>query len=515
MEKTDLNRRKFLHLGALTVATGVGLDLLDSVCMAESGEVDKQSKDKPNVLFIISDDLRAELSSYGGKAITPNLDRLGNQGVRFDRSYCQYPLCNPSRTSMLFGRHLTKTRLFSNLAWIGDRHPDWISLPRWFKQHGYTTMRAGKIFHGPIDDTEAWSHGGQKRRWGDGPKPEPESFTDFTRSKPPQSPKMRPTQNRNVGWLVLEGENGEGYGDYNVADLAIDYLRHVKNQKEPWFIGCGFSEPHSPLEAPQRFFDMYDINDIELPPDYSEDIVVPEGFPAGSIRPRNADLFTDGHSTPEQAKETTLAYYASTSWMDWNAGRVLDELDRLGLSKNTIVVFWGDQGYQLGEKGKWSKAGSLWEQGCRVPTIIYDPGAKGNGKSSPRITQSIDFYPTLVDLCGLPMPEGLDGLSLRPLLNNPQATWDHPAFTVWSENGSTANSAIVPGATFTGVSVRTERWHYAEFFGRGPGAMLLDPINNPYEMTNLAGDPKYAEVVKELSALIKNFAGDMTAKTEP
>ena len=125
-------------------------------------------------------------------------------------------------------------------------------------------------------------------------------------------------QIRSVGWGVIEGENGEGYGDYMVADLTIEYLRRVKDQQEPWFIACGFSKPHSPLEAPKRFFDMYDINDIELPPDYSPNITVPEGFPIGSIRPRNADLFTRGQSTPEQAKEMILAYYASTSWMDWN-----------------------------------------------------------------------------------------------------------------------------------------------------------------------------------------------------
>jgi iduronate 2-sulfatase len=465
-----------------------------------------------NVLFIISDDLRAETGSYGGKAITPNIDRLAEQGVQFNRAYCQYPLCNPSRTSMLFGRHLNKTRLFSNRAWIGDRHPDWVSLPHWFKQQGYTTMRAGKIFHGGIDDTEAWSEGGEKRRWGDDPKPEPEGSTKQPRSKSSATADMTKEQ-RSDRWTILEG-NGEGYRDYMVADLTIEYLRRVKDQKKPWFIACGFSKPHSPLEAPQRFFDMYKIEDIELPPDFAPAPTVPEGFPAGAIRQRNDDLFIGRDASPEQAREMILAYYAASSWMDWNSGRVLKELERLGLQENTIIVFWGDHGYQLGEKGKWSKAGSLWEQGCRVPTIIYDPRAAGSGHPSPRVTQSIDFYPTLVDLCDLPMPEGLDGLSLKPLLDDPNAHWDHPAFTVWSENGSTVAGNPVEGATFTGVSLRTERWHYVEFFGRGPGAMLLDPQNDPYEMTNLATDPAYNSLVKEFSKMIKDHAANLTADEE-
>ncbi len=467
-----------------------------------------------NVLFIISDDLRAETGSYGGKAITPNLDRLAAQGVQFDRAYCQYPLCNPSRTSMLFGRHLVSTRLFSNRAWMGDRQPDWVSLPRWFKQNGYTTMRAGKIFHGGVlDDTQAWSEGGEKRYWGNDPKPDPEGSTAQPRPKNSVTPDMTKNE-RSDRWTILDGQNGEGYGDYMVADLTIDYLQRVKEQRQPWFIACGFSKPHSPLEAPQRFFDMYDLNSIELPPDFAPRPSVPDGFPAGAIRQRNDDLFIGRDASPEQAREMIRAYYASTSWMDWNTGRVLDELERLELHENTIVVFWGDHGYQLGEKGKWSKAGSLWEQGCRVPIIIYDPRAAGNGNSSARITQSIDFYPTLVDLCSLPMPQGLDGLSLRPLLDNPQASWQHPAYTVWSENGSTISGFPVDGATLTGVSIRTERWHYAEFFGRGPGAMLLDPINDPHELTNLAGDSAYAEVVKELSQLIQTYAGGFTAAPE-
>jgi arylsulfatase A-like enzyme len=188
----------------------------------------------------------------------------------------------------------------------------------------------------------------------------------------------------------------------------------------------------------------------------------------------------------------TRAYLASVSFVDRNVGRVIAELDRLGMRDNTVIVFWGDHGYQLGEKGKWSKAGSLWEQGARSPLIVVAPHAAGNGHASSRIVEALDIYPTLVELCGLPMPPGLEGRSLAPLLANPQAAWDHPAFTIWSEGGRTA----------TGVAVRTEKWRYAEY-DNGAAAMLLDETADPHEVTNVVDDPANAKVRSELSALVR------------
>jgi iduronate 2-sulfatase len=186
--------------------------------------------------------------------------------------------------------------------------------------------------------------------------------------------------------------------------------------------------------------------------------------------------------------------------MDWNVGRVLDELDKQGLREKTIIVFWGDHGYQLGEKGKWSKAGSLFEQGDRTPFIIVDPRQKGNGKPCGRVVQALDFYPTLAELCGLKAPQDLDGRSLAPLLKNPQQEWDHPAFTVWSENGKTLH----------GVAVRTERWRYAEFGPEGSkGAMLFDEAADPQDLKNLADDPKCAEVKAKLSTQAKQYAATL------
>jgi arylsulfatase A-like enzyme len=180
--------------------------------------------------------------------------------------------------------------------------------------------------------------------------------------------------------------------------------------------------------------------------------------------------------------------------MDWNVGRVIAALDELGLREKTIIVFWGDHGYQLGEKGKWSKAGSLFEAGARVPFIVVAPGSKGNKQLCPRVVEMVDLYPTLVELCGLPKPDGLEGRSLTSLLNDPQTPWDHPAYTCWSEDGR----------TLTGVAVRADKWRYAEY-ALG-GAMLLDLENDPHELKNLASDPQYANVIEHLSRLVREYA---------
>ncbi len=452
------------------------------------------SKPKYNVLFIISDDLRPELGSYGSKlAKTPNLDKFAASGVRFDRGYCQYPLCNPSRASMLTGRKPTTSGVIGNRTWFGDLHPDYVSLPRYFKDQGYFTAKAGKIFHGGIDDTDAWTVGGERRTLAGVPRPVGETNAPVA----PRTNQVERLQEdvpsraaRSDRWIVVPGA-GEEQHDYRVGTQTINLLQQHKD--EPFFIACGFSTPHSPPTAPQRFYDLYDVAKIPLPPDFAARPTVPEGFPKSAIRPRNADLFINRDATPETAREMIRAYLAATSWVDFNVGRVLAEVDRLNLWTNTVVVFWGDHGYQLGEKGKWSKAGSLFEQGARVPFIVRAPEAKGNGRSSPRVVETLDFYPTLVELTGLPQPKGLEGRSLVPLLNNPAAPWEHPAFTVWSENGRTLH----------GVTVRNERWRYAEY--EDGGAMLLDLENDPQELKNVADDPRFAAERTALSKLVRDY----------
>lgn len=502
----NLYKRPIRHLIANALIPVFVAASLSQASIAQGRQ--KEETQRMNVLFLISDDMRAELNIYGSSlAQTPNLDRLASQGVWFEKAYCQYPLCNPSRSSLLSGRRPTTSGLYSNREWFGATFPDWISLPKYFRQNGYTTLRSGKVFHGGIDDTDAWTEGGEKRIFESPVNTDPPSALskeEVIAIRLQRPPKMTPgagSNPRSDHWEAVEGDAAKQLGDTKVADRTIEYLRRCKETGELFFIACGFSKPHSPLVAPKEFFDLYDIEKVPLPPDFAALPMVPVGFPTGSIRPNNADLFINRVASPDAARDMIRAYLACVSYVDWNVGRVIDELDRQGLRDNTIIVFWSDHGYQLGEKGKWSKAGSLWEQGARVPFIILDPRVKGKGQSSPRTVELLDIYPTLVDLCGLPIPQGLDGVSLKPLLNDPAAKWDRPAFTVWNEHGKGV----------TGVVVRTEQWRYAEFFGLGSGAFLTDPVNDPHELRNLVYDPKYKEIVAELHKLA---SGHVKGKTE-
>lgn len=444
---------------------------------------------RPNVLFILSDDLRPELGCYGVEGIkSPNIDRLAAQSVRFSKAYAQYPLCNPSRASMLTGRYPTETGVLGNNTWFGAAHPDWKTLPRWFKDHGYTVARSGKVFHGGIDDADAWTEGGEKRKF-DGPvrpvSKGPNRKSDLELGTP----------------VVLAGE-GEDHQDYRHTTAAIEYLRRFEKDDAPFFLALGLFEPHNPPSAPKRFFDLYDPTQIPLPIDFAQRPTVPEGFPRWSVRMRNSDLFIGRDASEEEARLVKRGYWAAVSYMDAQVGRILAELDRLELRENTVVVFWGDHGYHLGEKGKWSKANSLFEVGTRVPLLISDPRTAGNGRPCGRVVESVDIYPTLVDICGLPASPGLQGTSLAPLLADPTAEWHRPAYSFTTIEGR------------LGRAVRTDRWRYVEWDEGAEGAMLFDHANDPNELKNIVADPAHAKTVAEMKALLARFPS-RTRNTKP
>ena len=491
-----------------------------------------KAKPKYNVLFLISDDLRPELGSYGNPSVkTPNIDQLAARGVRFDHAYAQYPLCNPSRSSLLTGRYPTQTGVMDNNIYFRVAHPDWVTLPQHFKNNGYATLRTGKIFHGGIDDLVSWTEGGEPTNpaitgrasnqpapalsvppaVAGGPLP---SNTPAVESDPDEADTIPAAQNRGPAVnakaaasdriIILEG-NGEKHGDYKTATRAIQYLEKYKDQ--PFFLAVGFVKPHSPPTAPRKFFDLYDPAKIPLPTDFAARPAAPPGFPPLSISPRNADLFIGRDASPEAAREMIRAYWASTSFVDEQVGRVLEALERLHLQENTIVVFWGDHGYHLGEKGKWSKAYSLYEVGLRVPLIFVVPGVvqtaslrpaqpsasigpRGSSAVSSRPVQLLDMYPTLAELCGLPRPADNEGHSLVSLLRNPSSKWTFPAYSVTAYQ------------SHLGKSVRTERWHYAQWDEGKGGEMLLDQSNDPHELKNLAAEPAYAKTVQEMRALL-------------
>jgi iduronate 2-sulfatase len=428
----------------------------------------------PNVLLIVIDDLRPELGSYGNALVkTPNIDRIASWGVRFEAAYAQSPVCNPSRSSMLTGRYPTQTGVWDNATWFGAAHPDFVSLPRYFREQGYVTLRAGKIFHGTMDEAEAWSVGGEPRRF--------EGATNVAGRGPPASQSDRV--------VVLKGD-GERHHDYRNTTRAIELLE--AHRTERFFLAVGLTKPHAPPAAPRKIIETYATTKISLPVDFALRPTSPRGFPYFAVGSRNSDLFVDRDASPEQAREMIRGYYASISFTDANVGRVLAALDRLGLRDDTLVVLSSDHGYHLGEKGKWSKHDSLFEVGSRVPLIIAPPRSRrGAPKASPRVVQLLDLYATLVDLCGLPRPPGIEGRSLRPLLDDPMRVWDYPAYTL----------ARFPNGI--AASVRTERWRYAEW-SDGQN-MLFDHRDDPHETRNLAHEPSHAAQVRQMRGLLVNI----------
>lgn len=451
-----------------------------------------------NVLFLIADDLRPELGCYGSEGIrTPNIDALAARSVRFTRAYCQYPLCNPSRTSLLTGRYPTQTGVMDNRQWWGREHRDWKTLPRWFREHGYYTAREGKIFHEGIDDTEGWDEGGQVRRYAEDASESIDAAASGARAGRAGAAKEDgpPRANGSDRIVVLPGD-GETYQDYTHATRAIEMLKKCKAADKPFFLACGFTNPHSPPRAPQKFFDLYDVAQMKLPVDFAPRPTVPAGFPELSVVPRNTDLFIGRDASEEQAREMKRAYWAATSFMDDNVGRVLRALDELGLRDNTIVIFWGDHGYHLGEKGRWSKAYSLFEIATRTPLLIAVPGVTpAQGAICTRVVETVNLYRTLAELCGLPAPDGTEGASLRPLLRDPNAAWDRPAYSV------------VAYRDVLGRSVRTDRWRYSQWVEGERGEVLFDEQNDPHELQNLAADPRHAGILAEMRALLAKLPG--------
>ena len=398
---------------------------------------------------------------------TPNIDALAQQSVRFDRAYCQAPLCNPSRSSFLTGLRPPRTRVLSNNDYYRDALPHAVTLPRHFRNNGYVTARAGKIFHGGFDDEEAWDYGGQPFR---GPR---------TRTPEERAARIK----RADRWMALDGD-GTGQPDYRTADRSIKLLVGIKDK--PFFLAVGFVKPHVPFLAPKQYFDLYDPATIPLPGDFA-------AAPSGD-RPAyrdNFDIFINREASEEEARQMIVGYWAATSFMDAQLGRLMKALDRHGLRENTIIVFFSDHGFHLGEKGMWSKQ-TLFEPSTRVPMMISVPWLGNAGSASGRTVELVDIYPTLVELCGLPVIRDQDGESLAPLLVEPKARWRNAAFT------------YLRRGDVLGVSVRSERFRYTEWDEGRAGAELYDYLNDPGENNNLVNDSTQARILQRMKSLLKN-----------
>ncbi len=444
----------------------------------------RSAKTKYNVLFVVSDDLSTNLGCYGDPMIkTPHIDRLAQRGVRFDRAYCQFPLCNPSRVSFMTGLRPDTNGVQENQTQLRKNLPDVVTLSQCFSQHGYFAARVGKIYHYGVpaqigtdgmDDPKSWQLVVNPKGHD---KDNEDTITNYTSSK-----------GRGLGaaiaWRQDDSPSAE-QTDGRIATEAIKLL--AQNKDKPFFLAVGFFRPHVPCVATKEFFDLYSTEQVKLPSEPAEHL---KKIPPVALVVKPANYGLDD----EKMRTFKRAYLASASMMDAQLGRLLDSLDDLKLADKTIVVFLGDHGWLLGEHGQWQKR-SLFEQSARVPLVIYVPNAKGNGSASVRTVELVDLYPTLADICGLKMPTNLEGKSLRPLLDNPKAAWDRPAFTQVTRGG--ANARIM------GRSVRTERYRYTEWADGKQGVELYDYQTDPQELNNLADSAEQPKTIAELKPLLQ------------
>lgn len=454
--------------------------------------------EKFNVLYIVSDDLNTRLACYGDNlAQTPNIDRLAQQGVRFDHAYCQYPLCSPSRTSFLTGLRPDNNGVVSNSKTFREKVPDHVTLPQAFKQAGWFTARVGKLYHYAVPAQIGTDGVDDPPSWEKVINPKGRDVTDEE-----EIFSLRPDlegASRFAGtlsWLAAEGTDAEQTD--GMTALAVAKMLE-ENKSRPFFIAAGFFRPHTPYVAPKKYFELYPLDKIKLP---NAPENVKELFPAPALTIRkDHEAMTD-----LQRRQAIQAYLASISFMDAQVGLVLDALDRLKLRDKTIIVFQSDHGYHLGEKRLWQKM-TLFEECARVPLIIAAPGM-AHGKTCSRIVELVNLYPTLTDLCGIKPTVKLDGLSMRSLLVNPAAPWAHPALTQQQRGApqGTFDTGKKPATTgFMGYSLRTDRWRYTEWDEGKKGLELYDHFNDPQEMKNLASDPSLQKTRDGLKAQLRQL----------
>ncbi|MDB4614489.1 sulfatase [bacterium] len=449
----------------------------------------KHGQPSPNILFIAVDDLNDWVGCMGGhpQAKTPNIDRLASSGVLFNQAYGPAPLCSPSRTSIMTGLSPSTTGIYGNLNWFRDlpQFKDWVTIPQYFRKHGYSAVTGGKIYHqahGKFSDPIAWD----------------EQYT--TRAGTPFPPMAERYQhgmrdqftNKILGRLIDWGpipQPKEQTNDWKTADKAAAIL--LQPHDKPFFLACGIYHPHLPWYAPKEFFDMHPLETIQLPEHKADDL---NDVPISGQRmagPASDIIKRNGHW-----KNAVQGRLASGSFADACVGHVLDALDRSPHKENTIVVLWGDHGYDIGEK-KFAKS-ALWEQTARTPLIVKVPGGATGTCTQP--VSLVNLYPTLIELCGLPVREDLDGRSIAPLIRNPKTEWPYPAVVCHSPHWHGACHAV-----------RSESFHYIRY--KNGDEELYDAKRDPNQWTNIADDPQFAQEKAKLArwvpkTIAKHFRAD-------
>ena len=464
--------------------------LLVALCLLWSGV---SAQEPLNVLFIATDDMNNDLGTYGHPVVkTPNFDRLARLGIRFDQAYCNYPVCNPSRASLMTGLYPDQTQVRNNAVHFRTRIPDVRTLPQMFRDNGYYVARVGKIYHygvptnigeDGLDDPASWEETVNPRgrdKWEE----------DRIFSIDPINGNLGGT----LSWMAQDGtdeEQTDGIG----TTAAIEILEKARDR--PFFLAMGFYRPHTPYVAPKKYFFQYPMHLIRLPAEPLDDLVdIP---PAAWVdRPYQLNL------PKRKQREAIQAYYASISLVDAQLGRLLDALERLELVERTVIVFWSDHGYHMGEHRLWQKT-TLFENSARVPFFIASPKHRSTaGLSTKSLAELVDVYPTLADLCGLEPPDHLMGTSLVPVLENPLQSVRDSALTTFDTHDR-VNSRRPLRPRTVGHTVRTQRWRYTEWGPDGQyGAELYDHWNDPGEYVNLAQAPGERKTVARLKKLLRD-----------
>lgn len=439
-----------------------------------------------NVLFVAVDDLTCSLGCYGDtRAVTPNFDCLAQQGVLFERAYCQLPLCNPSRASVLTGRRPDEIGVYDLDRHFRDELPNIVTLPQLFKQNGWFSARVGKLYHynvpagigtDGLDDPPSWDRVIN-------PKGRDTLEEDkITNAEPHRAISAA------LSWLAADGEDTE-QTDGMIATEAAKLMR--EHREEPFFLGVGFFRPHTPYVAPKKYFDLYPLDSLALPFAPANDR---EDIPLSAFA-HNCPI--PNYGLPESTCiEAMQGYYASVSFVDAQLGRLMQALEDFDLADRTVVIVWSDHGYHLGEHlGTWQKR-CLFEESARAPLLVYAPGAFGNGKKCSRVVEFVDLYPTVAELCGIELPGSMPGTSLAPLLKNPAQAWESVAVTQVLRPGQ--SSVDDKTTQVMGRSIRTERWRYTEWNAGAEGAELYDHEADPQEFENLAGNSEYQPLIRRL-----------------
>jgi len=430
---------------------------------------------KPNVLFLICDDLNCDLACYGHPQVqSPNIDRLAKRGLRFEHAYCQFPLCGPSRASFMTGMYPDQTLVHRNAIYIREHLPNVQTMSQMFRRNGYFATRIGKLYHYNVplhigtsghDDPYSWD--ATVNPYGRDRIEEDSIFT------------LVPGQyGGTLSWLAADGSDEEQTDGISATE-AVRLLKKYSQDETRFFLAVGLFRPHTPYVAPKKYFDLYPTDEIVVPS-------IPAGYldtlpmPARKSINRKKDQI---NLADHLARQAIQAYYASITFADAQIGRILDTLDATGLDKNTIVVFTSDHGYHMGEHGHYQKT-TLFENAARVPLIISAPGAKAIGWDTDMPAEMVDFYPTLAELCDLPAPKNLSGVSLAPMLQDAKVKPRTSAFTQYGN----------------GYSLRTTRYRYTEWGREGAeGAELYDHQTDPTEMVNLANRADQAALIMQLS----------------